>query len=157
MPTGCASSRPTIAPGFTAIIWPSTIATPFGIAASPGLFLAAVAQRTNRRRFGPMVYLLPSAVASQLPLAVPTPRCRAAHHRQLSAHLRRARGTRQWGSPARRGRCATFSSRRLRRPAPNDILSWFAFGDMTLDESLRSLALFASDVMPAFAPAAAAE
>jgi hypothetical protein len=34
---------------------------------------------------------------------------------------------------------------------------WFAFGDMTLDESLRSLALFASDVMPAFAPAAAAE
>jgi hypothetical protein len=39
----------------------------------------------------------------------------------------------------------------------NYILSWFAFGDMALDESLRSLVLFASDVMPAFAPAAAAE
>jgi len=38
----------------------------------------------------------------------------------------------------------------------NYILSWFAFGDMTLDESLRSLALFAADVMPAFAPADAA-
>ena len=34
-------------------------ATPLGCAASPGLFLAAIAQRTTRLRFGPMVYLLP--------------------------------------------------------------------------------------------------
>jgi alkanesulfonate monooxygenase SsuD/methylene tetrahydromethanopterin reductase-like flavin-dependent oxidoreductase (luciferase family) len=34
-------------------------ATPLGCAASPGLFLAALAQRTTRLRFGPMVYLLP--------------------------------------------------------------------------------------------------
>jgi alkanesulfonate monooxygenase SsuD/methylene tetrahydromethanopterin reductase-like flavin-dependent oxidoreductase (luciferase family) len=34
-------------------------ATPLGCAASPGLFLAALAQRTKRLRFGPMVYLLP--------------------------------------------------------------------------------------------------
>jgi alkanesulfonate monooxygenase SsuD/methylene tetrahydromethanopterin reductase-like flavin-dependent oxidoreductase (luciferase family) len=34
-------------------------ATPLGCAASPGLFLAAVAQRTQRLRFGPLVYLLP--------------------------------------------------------------------------------------------------
>ena len=33
--------------------------TPLGCAASPGLFLAALAQRTSRLRFGPMVYLLP--------------------------------------------------------------------------------------------------
>ena len=33
--------------------------TPLGCAASPGLFLAAMAQRTTRLRFGPMVYLLP--------------------------------------------------------------------------------------------------
>jgi alkanesulfonate monooxygenase SsuD/methylene tetrahydromethanopterin reductase-like flavin-dependent oxidoreductase (luciferase family) len=33
--------------------------TPLGCAASPGLFLAALAQRTRRLRFGPMVYLLP--------------------------------------------------------------------------------------------------
>jgi alkanesulfonate monooxygenase SsuD/methylene tetrahydromethanopterin reductase-like flavin-dependent oxidoreductase (luciferase family) len=33
--------------------------TPLGCAASPGLFLAALAQRTKRLRFGPMVYLLP--------------------------------------------------------------------------------------------------
>ena len=33
--------------------------TPLGCAASPSLFLAAVAQRTTRLRFGPLVYLLP--------------------------------------------------------------------------------------------------
>ena len=33
--------------------------TPLGCAASPGLFLSAVAQRTTRLRFGPLVYLLP--------------------------------------------------------------------------------------------------
>jgi alkanesulfonate monooxygenase SsuD/methylene tetrahydromethanopterin reductase-like flavin-dependent oxidoreductase (luciferase family) len=34
-------------------------ATPLGCAASPGLFLAAAAQRTKTLRFGPLVYLLP--------------------------------------------------------------------------------------------------
>jgi alkanesulfonate monooxygenase SsuD/methylene tetrahydromethanopterin reductase-like flavin-dependent oxidoreductase (luciferase family) len=33
--------------------------TPLGMAPSPGMFLAAVAQRTQRLRFGPLVYLLP--------------------------------------------------------------------------------------------------
>ncbi len=33
--------------------------TPLGLAPSPGLFMAAVAQRTRRLRFGPLVYLLP--------------------------------------------------------------------------------------------------
>ena len=33
--------------------------TPLGCAASPGLFLAAMAQRTRTLRFGPLVYLLP--------------------------------------------------------------------------------------------------
>jgi alkanesulfonate monooxygenase SsuD/methylene tetrahydromethanopterin reductase-like flavin-dependent oxidoreductase (luciferase family) len=33
--------------------------TPLGMAASPGMLLSAVAQRTKRLRFGPMVYLLP--------------------------------------------------------------------------------------------------
>jgi len=33
--------------------------TPLGLAPSPGLFLAAVAQRTKRLRFGPLVYSLP--------------------------------------------------------------------------------------------------
>ncbi len=33
--------------------------TPIGCAASPGPFLAALAQRTARLRYGPMVYLLP--------------------------------------------------------------------------------------------------
>ena len=34
-------------------------ATPLGMAPSPSVFLAAVAQRTKRLRFGPMVYCLP--------------------------------------------------------------------------------------------------
>src|SRR5262249_29702503 len=34
-------------------------ATPIGCAASPGIFLSAVAPRTTRLRFGPLVYLLP--------------------------------------------------------------------------------------------------
>jgi alkanesulfonate monooxygenase SsuD/methylene tetrahydromethanopterin reductase-like flavin-dependent oxidoreductase (luciferase family) len=33
--------------------------TPLGYAPSPGVFLAAVAQRTTRLKFGPLVYLLP--------------------------------------------------------------------------------------------------
>jgi alkanesulfonate monooxygenase SsuD/methylene tetrahydromethanopterin reductase-like flavin-dependent oxidoreductase (luciferase family) len=33
--------------------------TPLGLAASPGIFLASVAQRTKRLRFGPLVYTLP--------------------------------------------------------------------------------------------------
>jgi alkanesulfonate monooxygenase SsuD/methylene tetrahydromethanopterin reductase-like flavin-dependent oxidoreductase (luciferase family) len=33
--------------------------TPLGLAPSPGIFMAAVAQRTKRLRFGPLVYLLP--------------------------------------------------------------------------------------------------
>src|SRR5262249_41676050 len=33
--------------------------TPLGCAASPGLFLAAMTQRTKTLRFGPLVYLLP--------------------------------------------------------------------------------------------------
>ena len=33
--------------------------TPLGMAPSPGIFLSAVAQRTTRLRFGPLVYLLP--------------------------------------------------------------------------------------------------
>ena len=34
-------------------------ATPLGTAPSPGIFLSAVAQRTKRLRFGPLVYCLP--------------------------------------------------------------------------------------------------
>src|SRR6201985_2342 len=33
--------------------------TPLGMAASPSVFLSAVAQRTRRLRFGPLVYALP--------------------------------------------------------------------------------------------------
>jgi alkanesulfonate monooxygenase SsuD/methylene tetrahydromethanopterin reductase-like flavin-dependent oxidoreductase (luciferase family) len=44
-----------------------------------------------------------------------------------------------------------FVAAEIAATGSNYILSWFAFGDMTLDESLRSFALFANEVMPAFA------
>ena len=42
----------------TPITWPSTTARRWASAPSPGLFLAAVAQRTTRLRFGPLAYPL---------------------------------------------------------------------------------------------------
>ena len=59
IPIGCASPKPTTAPAFYAYHLAEHHATPLGCASSPGLFLAAVAQRTTKLRFGPMVYLLP--------------------------------------------------------------------------------------------------
>jgi alkanesulfonate monooxygenase SsuD/methylene tetrahydromethanopterin reductase-like flavin-dependent oxidoreductase (luciferase family) len=57
------------------------------------------------------------------------------------------------GSPAT---VRDFIAGEIEATGANYILSWFAFGDMTVDESLRSLALFAGEVMPAFADARAA-
>jgi alkanesulfonate monooxygenase SsuD/methylene tetrahydromethanopterin reductase-like flavin-dependent oxidoreductase (luciferase family) len=57
------------------------------------------------------------------------------------------------GSPAT---VRDFIAAEIAATEANYILSWFAFGDMTPDESLRSIALFAGEVMPAFADARAA-
>jgi alkanesulfonate monooxygenase SsuD/methylene tetrahydromethanopterin reductase-like flavin-dependent oxidoreductase (luciferase family) len=48
-----------------------------------------------------------------------------------------------------------FVAAELAASGSNYLLSWFAFGDMTLSESLRSVELFSRDVMPAFANARA--
>ena len=52
-----------------------------------------------------------------------------------------------------------FLAAEIAASGANYLLSWFAFGDMTLAESARSVELFAREVMPAFADArtAAAE
>src|SRR5277367_3575887 len=47
------------AAGFTSYHLAEHHGTPLGMAPSPGIFLSAVAQRTRRIRFGPLVYLLP--------------------------------------------------------------------------------------------------
>jgi hypothetical protein len=44
-----------------------------------------------------------------------------------------------------------FISAEIEATGANYVLSWFAFGDMTLKESLASVELFAREVMPAFA------
>jgi hypothetical protein len=43
-----------------------------------------------------------------------------------------------------------FVAAEVEASGANYLLSWFAFGDMTLAESLASLALFTREVMPAF-------
>jgi len=48
-----------------------------------------------------------------------------------------------------------FVAAEIEATGSNYFVSWLAFGDMTLTESLRSLALFSREVMPAFAPAPA--
>jgi alkanesulfonate monooxygenase SsuD/methylene tetrahydromethanopterin reductase-like flavin-dependent oxidoreductase (luciferase family) len=48
-----------------------------------------------------------------------------------------------------------FIAAEIAATGANYLLSWFAFGDMTLAESLRSVELFAREVMPAFAEAPA--
>ena len=52
-----------------------------------------------------------------------------------------------------------FIAAEIEATGSNYFVSWLAFGDMTLKESLRSLELFAREVMPAFAstPADAAQ
>jgi alkanesulfonate monooxygenase SsuD/methylene tetrahydromethanopterin reductase-like flavin-dependent oxidoreductase (luciferase family) len=45
-------------------------------------------------------------------------------------------------------RVADFLARRLEASGANYCINRFAFGDLSLDESSRSLALFVSDVMP---------
>jgi alkanesulfonate monooxygenase SsuD/methylene tetrahydromethanopterin reductase-like flavin-dependent oxidoreductase (luciferase family) len=52
------------------------------------------------------------------------------------------------GAPAKvRG----FIANDIKATGANYFTPWFAFGDMTIDESLRSVELFAREVMPAFA------
>jgi alkanesulfonate monooxygenase SsuD/methylene tetrahydromethanopterin reductase-like flavin-dependent oxidoreductase (luciferase family) len=48
-----------------------------------------------------------------------------------------------------------FIAAEIAATGANYLLSWFAFGDMTLAESSRSVELFAREVMPAFAEASA--
>jgi alkanesulfonate monooxygenase SsuD/methylene tetrahydromethanopterin reductase-like flavin-dependent oxidoreductase (luciferase family) len=49
-----------------------------------------------------------------------------------------------------------FIAAEIEATGANYMLSWFAFGDMTLAEQLRSVELFAREVMPAFAGTRAA-
>jgi len=49
-----------------------------------------------------------------------------------------------------------FVAAEIAASGSNYLLSWFAFGDMTLDEQLTSFDLFAREVMPAFAGSAVA-
>jgi len=91
-----------------------------------------------------------SALAQQFSLAVPASWRRAADRGALSRDVRRTHGAGQRvaGSPRT---VRDFISAEIAATGANYLLSWFAFGDMTLKESLASLELFAREVMPAFA------
>lgn len=51
------------------------------------------------------------------------------------------------GSPAA---ARAWIARQIERTGVNYFVSWLAFGDMTPDEALRSVALFTGEVMPSF-------
>jgi hypothetical protein len=74
-------------------------------------------------------------------------------HRRAQSHPRPAtfdlvveRGQGIAGSPAT---VAQFLSAQLDETRCNYLVGQFAFGDLTLEESLRSIGLFAGEVMPA--------
>ena len=52
------------------------------------------------------------------------------------------------GSPATVRR---YALEEVERCGTNYLVSWFAFGDLTVDQVIRSLELFGEHVMPAFA------
>ena len=89
-------------------------ATPLGMAPSPSVFLAAVAQRTRRLRFGPLVYTLslhhPLRVARGDLHARPDERRPARARRRPRGLAARGRATTA-SIPPRRRRC---TSRRCR-------------------------------------------
>ena len=60
-------------------------------------------------------------------------------------------------SPARRRPCVNSSRAQLDETGCNYVVGQFAFGDLTLDETLRSVDLFAADVMPALRADATAQ
>lgn len=102
-------------------------ATPLGVAPSPGVWLAAVAQRTKRLRFGPLVYLLPLYRPIKL--------------------LEEIRMLDQI-SGGRPDKVRDFLRRTIDDAGLNYLLCRFAFGDITGDEALNSVNLFTRHVMP---------
>ena len=89
-------------------------ATRLGMAPSPGIFLAAVAQRTRRIRFGPLVYLLPALHAA--PARRGDRHARPDERRTLRAgsrprHLAVRAGLLRRRFPSRRRRCTRRRSR----------------------------------------------
>src|SRR5260370_1393903 len=178
--------------------------TPLGSAPSPGLFLAAVAQRTTRLRFGPLAYPLglyhPLRLIAELCMldvmsvgALELGAGRAASPEQAAfvvldsdsdavsaarrafhvwygsmVHLWRANGVelpRQVSSPdfdetveqgyIVAGSPAKVRDRMLRDQSISGInysICRFACGDLSFEESARSVRLFAREVMPALLP-----
>jgi hypothetical protein len=68
------------------------------------------------------------------------------HPRPATFDLVAERGQGVAGSPST---VAKFLSSQLDETGCNYVVGQFAFGDLTLDETLRSISLFAHDVMPA--------
>src|SRR5688572_5673904 len=152
-------------------------ATPLGMAPSPGVYLAAVAQRTRRLRFGPLVYLLPLYT----PLRLIEEICmldqlsggrfelrvaRPAYQRWYESltHLWRQfntvplrfadtldraieNDTAVVGSPAT---VRAEVERHLAATGCNYFVGRFVYGNMPADAAARSLDLFAREVIPHF-------
>jgi alkanesulfonate monooxygenase SsuD/methylene tetrahydromethanopterin reductase-like flavin-dependent oxidoreductase (luciferase family) len=117
------------------------------MAPSPSGFLAAVAQRTKRLRFGPMVYVSPlyhprwhesfTYLSSRLGIA--HRHARPPEFDAIAEDRRAFAGTPE--------EVAEYVRSQTSESGANYFVGQFAFGDLTREETLRSIELFSDEVM----------
>ncbi len=128
-------------------------ATPLSLTPATGVFLSALAQRTRRLRFGPLVYILPLRhplqVAEEVAMLdqMSGGRFELGVGRGISPHELCYHGIDPAEAPAMYREALDLLL--LALTGVNYLVSRFAFGDLTHSESLRSARLFATEVMPA--------
>jgi hypothetical protein len=111
--------------------------TPLGLSPSPGIFLAAAAQRTKRLRLGPLVYSLPLYHPIRLIEGI----C-------MLDHLTGGLGPH---SSAPHPAPETLSLRMWKQSGADYIGCDVAFGDITFQEAMRTIELIGNHIIPAFA------
>ena len=116
-------------------------ATPLAMAPSPSVFLAAAIQRTHHIHLGPLVYLLP---LYNLRVVHGDTGGRAAYLADFEA--RRGEGLHIVGSP---DTVKQQVQEQVRLTGSNYFVGSFCFGSLSREQTLRSMRLFAQEVMPA--------
>jgi len=132
--------------------------TPLGLAPSPSIFLSAVAQRTRRLRFGPLVYALPL----YHPLRMIEEICMLDQLSGGRLEIGFGRGSVPaeliyYGQNPEQAQAVyaeavlAFLRTQLAGTGSNYCVGQFAFGDLSLEDTLRSIELFAHHIMPQLA------
>ena len=118
-------------------------ATRLGMAPSPGIYLAAVAQRTRRIRFGPLVYILPLYTPLRLIEEICSIPFRFAESLERALEIDAA----IVGSPQT---VRAEVERHLSATGCNYFVGRFIYGTLGYEQARRSLDLWSREVMPHF-------